>query len=137
VKLLTGHHRQHNPIMAKAAGIVRSGRLGRLVAVVGTTMFCKPDSYFEAGPWRRQPGGGPLLINMVHEVGNLRSLCGEIVAVQAFASSATRNFPVEDTVAVSLRFANGVLARSCCPTPQLRRGAGNRRQGRIRLLRHH
>src|SRR5262245_4661195 len=60
-------------------------------------MFCKPDNYFEAGPWRRQPGGGPLLINMVHEVGNLRSLCGEIVAVQAFASSATRNFPVEDT----------------------------------------
>jgi predicted dehydrogenase len=109
VKLLTGHHRQHNPIMAKAAEIVRSGRLGRLVAVVGTTMFCKPDHYFEAGPWRRQPGGGPLLINMVHEVGNLRSLCGEIVAVQAFASSATRNFLVEDTVAVSLRFANGVL----------------------------
>src|SRR5262245_46270695 len=109
VKLLTGHHRQHNPIMTKAAEIVRSGRLGRLVAVVGTTMFCKPDNYFEAGPWRRQPGGGPLLINMVHEVGNLRSLCGEIVAVQAFASSATRNFPVEDTVAISLRFANGVL----------------------------
>jgi predicted dehydrogenase len=39
----------------------------------------------------------------------MRSLCGEIVAVQAFASSATRNFLVEDTVAVSLRFANGVL----------------------------
>jgi predicted dehydrogenase len=109
VKLLTGHHRQHNPIMAKAAEIVRSGRLGRLVAVVGTEMFYKPDQYFEDGPWRRQPGGGPLLINMVHEVGNLRSLCGEIVAVQAFASSATRNFPVEDTVAVSLRFANGAL----------------------------
>jgi predicted dehydrogenase len=107
VKLLTGHHRQHNPIMVKAAEIVRGGRLGRLVAVVGTEMFYKPDQYFEDGPWRRQPGGGPLLINMVHEVGNLRSLCGEIAAVQAFASSATRNFPVEDTVAVSLRFANG------------------------------
>ena len=109
MKVLTGHHRQHNPIMVKAAEVVRSGRLGRLVAVVGTTMFYKPDQYFEDGPWRRQPGGGPILINMVHEVGNLRSLCGEIVAVQAFASSATRNFPVEDTVAVSLRFANGVL----------------------------
>jgi hypothetical protein len=36
-------------------------------------------------------------------------LCGEIVAVQAFVSSATRNFPVEDTVSISLRFANGVL----------------------------
>jgi len=109
VKLLTGHHRQHNPIMAKAVEIVKSGRLGRLVAVVGTEMFCKPDQYFEDGPWRRQIGGGPLLINMVHEIGNLRALCGEIVAVQAFASSATRNFPVEDTVSVSLRFANGVL----------------------------
>src|SRR5262249_29904969 len=29
VKLLTGHHRQHNPLMVKAAAIVRSGRLGR------------------------------------------------------------------------------------------------------------
>jgi predicted dehydrogenase len=109
VKLLTGHHRQHNPLMVKAAEIVCSGRLGRLVAVVGTEMFYKPDTYFDEGPWRRQTGGGPLLINMVHEVGNLRALCGEIVAVQAFASSATRKFPVEDTVAVSLRFANGVL----------------------------
>jgi GFO/IDH/MocA C-terminal domain/Oxidoreductase family, NAD-binding Rossmann fold len=109
VKLLTGHHRQHNAIMSRAVEVVKSGRLGRLVAVVGTEMFCKPDQYFEDGPWRRQPGGGPLLINMVHEIGNLRALCGEIVAVQAFASSATRNFPVEDTVSISLRFANGVL----------------------------
>src|SRR5262245_66287947 len=38
VKLLTGHHRQHNPLMVKAAEIVRSGRLGRMVAVVGTEM---------------------------------------------------------------------------------------------------
>jgi predicted dehydrogenase len=36
-------------------------------------------------------------------------LCGEIVAVQAFASNAVRGFPVEDTVAINLRFASGVL----------------------------
>ena len=46
---------------------------------------------------------------MIHEVHNLRMLCGEIVAVQAFASHATRGFPVEDTVAINLRFANGAL----------------------------
>jgi predicted dehydrogenase len=46
---------------------------------------------------------------MIHEIGNLRALSGEIVAVQAFASSATRGFPVEDTVAINLRFANGAL----------------------------
>ena len=46
---------------------------------------------------------------MIHEVHNLRMLCGDIVAVQAFASNATRGFAVEDTVAINLRFANGVL----------------------------
>ncbi len=36
-------------------------------------------------------------------------MIGEIVAVQAFASSATRGFAVEDTVAINLRFASGAL----------------------------
>ena len=108
-RLLVGHHRAHSPIMAKAKEVIDSGVLGRLVAVMGSATFMKPDHYFDEGPWRRQPGGGPILINLIHEVHNLRMLCGEIVAVQAIASHAVRNFPVEDTVAISLQFANGVL----------------------------
>jgi predicted dehydrogenase len=104
-----GHHRAHSPIMAKARQVVESGVLGRLVAVMGSATFLKPDHYFTDAPWRSQPGSGPILLNMIHEVHNLRILCGEIVAVQAFASSAVRGFPVEDTVAISLRFGNGVL----------------------------
>jgi predicted dehydrogenase len=109
VKLLVGHHRPHSPILHKAVEIVRSGVLGRIVAVIGSAMFYKPDHYFEEAPWRREPGGGPILLNMIHEVGNLRAMVGEIAAVQAFASSAVRGFPVEDTVAINLRFANGAL----------------------------
>jgi predicted dehydrogenase len=108
-KLLVGHHRAHSPIMAKAKEVIDSGILGRLVTVMGSATFMKPDQYFEEAPWRRQPGGGPILINMIHEVHNLRILCGEIVAVQAIASHAVRNFPVEDTVAINLQFASGVL----------------------------
>jgi predicted dehydrogenase len=110
VVLLTGHHRQHSPIMAKAVEIVRAGLLGRIVAVIGSALYYKPDSYFDDGPWRRQPGGGPILINLIHEIGNLRALCGEIAAVQAIASSAVRGYPVEDTAAIGLRFASGALA---------------------------
>lgn len=110
VPLLVGHHRQHSPIMASAREIVRSGRLGRLVSVVGSAMFRKPDDYFETGGgWRRQAGGGPILLNLIHEVNNLMELAGEIVSVQASASSAARGLAVEDTAAMVFRFANGAL----------------------------
>lgn len=108
-RVLIGHHRAHSPIMAKARAVVASGQLGRLVSVMGSATFLKPDHYFDDGPWRREPGGGPILINMIHEVHNLRILCGEIVAVQAIASQAVRGFAVEDTVAITLQFASGML----------------------------
>jgi predicted dehydrogenase len=110
VPVLTGHHRNYSPLMAKAREIVRSGRLGPIVAVVGTALFHKPDEYFEAGGgWRRQPGGGPILLNLTHEVNNLLSLVGDIVRVQAVTSNATRGFAVEDTAAMIFTFANGAL----------------------------
>ncbi|NML30066.1 Gfo/Idh/MocA family protein [Paraburkholderia antibiotica] len=109
VPLLIGHHRAHSPIMARARQLIDEGRLGKLVAVMGSAVFFKPAEYFADADWRRQPGGGPILLNMIHEVHNLRMLCGDIVAVQAIASHATRGFPVEDTVAINLRFDNGAL----------------------------
>jgi predicted dehydrogenase len=107
--LLIGHHRAHSPIMTRARDVVQSGKLGRLVSVMGSALFLKPDHYFVDAPWRRELGAGPLLINMIHEIHNLRMLCGEIVAVQAIKSHAVRDFPVEDTAAIILQFANGAL----------------------------
>lgn len=109
VPLLVGHHRRHSPLLVAARRLIDAGALGQLVAVTGTAMFYKPDDYFDAAPWRRETGGGPILINMVHEVDNLRALCGEIVSVQAMASNRTRGFEVEDTVAITLQFSNGAL----------------------------
>jgi predicted dehydrogenase len=109
VPMLIGHHRAHSPIMARAKQVIDEGRLGKLVAVMGSAVFFKPARYYADAPWRREPGGGPILLNMIHEVHNLRMLCGDIVAVQAFASHATRGYPVEDSVAINLRFASGAL----------------------------
>lgn len=107
-KLLVGHHRAHSPILEQAREIIQQGRLGQLVSVMGSALLYKPAEYFDTA-WRCQPGGGPILINLIHEIGNLRSLCGEVLAVQAMVSCERRGHAVEDTAAITLRFAGGAL----------------------------
>lgn len=109
VPLLVGHHRRYNPNAQRARDMVRGGALGRLVAVDVLWAVCKPDPYFEAD-WRRHPGGGPVLINLIHEIDLLRFICGEITEVMALSSSAVRGFDVEDSAAVALRFEGEALA---------------------------
>ena len=73
VPLLIGHHRRHSPLLDAAAKAVASGAIGNPVAVMGSALFYKPDDYFDAAPWRRQAGGGPILINLIHDVDDLRA----------------------------------------------------------------
>jgi predicted dehydrogenase len=109
VPVLVGHHRRHNPIVAKAHEMVQSGILGQLKAISANWLALKPDDYFDIA-WRREPGGGPALINLIHDIDSLRFIAGDIVAVQGMTSNAQRGYVVEDTAAILLRFANGALA---------------------------
>ena len=108
IPLLTGHHRRHNPVIQAAKAAIDAGRLGRLVAVHATCWFHKPASYFDAS-WRKQPGAGPVLLNLIHDLDLLRLFCGDVASVQALESNAVRGHDVEDTAAVLLRFHNGAL----------------------------
>ena len=109
VPVLVGHHRRHHPFLQRAREIVAAGELGRLVCISATACLMKPDDYF-APAWRRTPGvGGAFLINLIHEIDLLRFVCGEIVALSAFASSATRGLAVEDTGAITFVFEGGAL----------------------------
>jgi len=108
VPLLVGHHRRHNPLIASAKKQITDGLLGTLIAVHGMFWLMKPDDYFDAD-WRRQPGGGPVFLNLIHDIDLLRHLIGEIVSVQALSSNAVRGNAVEETAALVFRFENGVL----------------------------
>ena len=108
VPLLVGHHRRHNPVIEAAREVIQSGRIGRVTAISAQWMLLKAQDYFDA-VHRRSPGAGPVLTNAVHDIDDLRYLCGDIVAVQAMTSNAVRGYPVEDTAAILLRFSNGAL----------------------------
>ncbi|MEL6588396.1 MAG: Gfo/Idh/MocA family oxidoreductase, partial [Pseudomonadota bacterium] len=89
VPVLVGHHRRHNPIVAKAKEIIEAGTLGPLTTVHGQCWLPKPHHYYAAA-WRQGAGAGPLFINLIHDVDVLMHLCGPIVAVQAYESNAIR-----------------------------------------------
>ncbi len=107
-KLLVGHHRRHNPIIQAAKRVIDDGRIGRIIAAQAMCWLIKPDDYFDAA-WRREPGAGPIFINLIHDLDLLRYLCGEIVSVFALESNIARGNAVEDTAAIALQFQNGAL----------------------------
>ena len=113
VPLLVGHHRRHSAILAQARAMIQGGKLGRITSVTAFTTFLKPDPYFDM-TWRKQPGGGPVLINLIHDIDDLRFLVGDIVRLQAMTSSALRGFQVEDSAVVNLQFANGAIGSITC-----------------------
>lgn len=104
--LIVGHHRRCHPFVAEA--LRRMPDLGQLVAVQGLWSLRKHDSYYDP-EWRRAPGAGPILTNLSHEVDLLHCLMGPITQVSAMTANAAREFAIEDSVALSLRFASGAL----------------------------
>lgn len=109
VRIATGHHRRFDPSVESARTAIADGRLGRLLAVSAMWFLRKPEPYFDLA-WRRRKGAGPILTNLVHDIDILRHVCGEITRVYAETSDSARGFEVEDTAAIILRFASGVLA---------------------------
>jgi predicted dehydrogenase len=108
VPLLTGHHRRHNPLIAAAKSAITSGVIGTPVSAHAMFWLFKPDDYFDVD-WRRQPGAGPVYLNLSHDIDLLRHLVGEITAVTARESNAVRGNAVEETTVILVEFANGAL----------------------------
>ncbi|KAI0860181.1 hypothetical protein F4860DRAFT_480388 [Xylaria cubensis] len=127
VKLLVGHHRRFNPYVVAARKVLEASKakpretgesgIGTVTAVSGLWAAYKPDDYFATGAWRRsrKMGGGPVMINFVHEVDVLQYLLGPIVRVSAektlrrYDVEENNSDVVEDGAVMTLRFASGAV----------------------------
>lgn len=110
VPLLVGHHRRHNGMVQAAKEAIMSGAIGDIRAVQATCWFYKPDYYFDAAPWRKRHGAGPISVNLVHDVDLLRHFCGEVHSVRAISVPSRRGFDNEDLATAILQFENGAAA---------------------------
>ena len=119
-QVLVGHQRRYYPCAMIARDIINDGRIGKLMAVTGQWTTKKDDDYY-AAQWRREIAAGPILTNLIHEIDLLRFICGDIAAVSAEISHHDQNFPKEDAVALSMKFANQAvgtfLLSDRTPTP--------------------
>jgi predicted dehydrogenase len=109
IRSLVGHHRRHHLQVRTLKALLGEGRIGDIVGVSAIWATHKPENYFAVAPWRSQAGGGPVLINLIHEIDFLRFTVGEVVAVEAIASNCQRGFAVEDTAVALIEFDNGAL----------------------------
>ncbi len=109
VPVLIGHHRRHNPLIQAAKSALDAGRIGDIRSVQAVCWFYKPDDYFEAAPWRKAPGAGPISVNLIHDIDLLRYLCGQICSVVADRVPSRRGFDNEELATALLTFENGAL----------------------------
>ncbi len=106
--LLIGYHRRHNSIVTSVKQKIDSGKFGKIVAGnVMCWLYKNKDWYKEK--WRIKKGGGPLGINLVHDIDLICYLLGPVQSVQSTTSNLIRKYEVEDTAVVNFIFKSGAL----------------------------
>jgi len=105
--------RRAEPLFQRIHRAIQAGDLGDLTLGVVTLPYYRPQAYYDQADWRGTwalDGGGVLMNQGIHLVDLLVWYMGDPVQVQAQAATLHRHIEVEDTLAATLRFANGALA---------------------------
>ncbi|MDZ4164766.1 MAG: Gfo/Idh/MocA family oxidoreductase [Smithellaceae bacterium] len=108
IKLLVGHQRRFNPAVEKTRDLIKSGELGKLIGVNVMWTLRKSDDYF-APAWRKEKGAGPILNNLIHDLDNIRFICGDVARVYAESAHDARGLEVEDSAVIILRLTSGAM----------------------------
>lgn len=108
VKLLVGHHRRFSSKVQKLKEIIESGKIGDIIAINLVWALAKDRPYFKEA-WRLKAGGGPILINGIHEIDTIRYVTGlKIKSVYALTRNLIRGNEVEDSASILLDTTSGV-----------------------------
>jgi predicted dehydrogenase len=95
--------------------LLSTGAIGAITAVSGLWTALKPPSYFaDSQAWRgkKSSGGGPVLLNFIHEIDLMHYLFGPVTRIHAEKTISRRAQDAdsaEEGAAITMRFASGVV----------------------------
>lgn len=112
VKLFVVKQNRLNPTLVRLKRAVDEGRFGRIAMATVNVFWTRPQSYYDAAPWRGTWAldGGAFLNQASHYVDMLDWLLGPVSEVHAWTATLARRIEAEDTGVMSLRLASGGLA---------------------------
>lgn len=105
--------RRFLPVYGFLRDAVRFGALGSITSATVEIALWRSQEYYDSGAWRGTwalDGGGALMNQGVHLVDMVLWLLGDVEEVSAYGGLlAHEDVEVEDTIAVTARFAGGAL----------------------------
>ena len=112
VKLFVVKQNRLNATLQLVKRAVDGGRFGRLAIVNVNVFWTRPQSYYDAAPWRGRwdMDGGAFMNQASHYVDMVDWLVGPVDNVHAYTATLARNIEAEDTGVMSLRLRSGALA---------------------------
>jgi UDP-N-acetyl-2-amino-2-deoxyglucuronate dehydrogenase len=112
IKLFVVKQNRLNGTLQLVKRAVDAGRFGRLAMVNVNVFWNRPQSYYDAAPWRGRwdLDGGAFMNQASHYVDMVDWLVGPVDNVHAYTATLARNIEAEDTGVMSLRLRSGALA---------------------------
>jgi len=112
LKLMYGFNHRYHDSVQEALRIIRSGELGRVIAMRGIYGKSKIIT-FNQDDWRTRrevAGGGVLVDQGIHMVDLMRLFAGEFAEIHSFVSNSHWGYNVEDNAYALMRSDKGVVA---------------------------
>ena len=112
IKLFVVKQNRLNGTLQLVKRAVDAGRFGRMAMVNVNVFWSRPQSYYDAAPWRGRwdMDGGAFMNQASHYVDMVDWLVGPVDNVHAYTATLARNIEAEDTGVMSLRLRSGALA---------------------------
>lgn len=111
VKLFVVKQNRLNATVQQVKQAIDQGRFGRIFLSTVNVFWTRPQSYYDAAPWRGRwdLDGGAFMNQASHYVDLLDWLVGPVDSVHAYTATLDRDIEAEDTGVMSVRLRHGGL----------------------------